>query len=83
MSDISKFTDEQLRNELQSRGYYTKNLWSLNDVQVALDSLNQKKKSDIELEPETMFNILDEVISSDYVKSHVGGEIADYVENSI
>jgi hypothetical protein len=83
MTDLAKFTDEQLRAELKSRGYYVENLWTLDDVQTALDDYNQENKTDHELEPEVMFTILEEAVSSDYVKSHINGEIGDYVENSI
>ena len=29
---LREVTDEQLRNELELRGYYTNNLWSVEDV---------------------------------------------------
>jgi hypothetical protein len=30
---MEKFTDEELRKELEKRGYYTQNLWTIKDVQ--------------------------------------------------
>jgi hypothetical protein len=82
MRILEKYTDEQLKKELESRGFYTKNLWTVHDVQIQLDDFNKSNNRKEMLSNSDKQEILDSVISSDYIKSHINGEIFQSIENN-
>lgn len=65
MSLFEKFTDGELINELEARGYVTKLLYSREDVQMQLDSLNEDREDEdlprVELDTDEMDYILESV----------------------
>lgn len=46
MNQFENFTDGELINELESRGYITGLLFCREDVQIQLDSLNEDREED-------------------------------------
>jgi len=40
MKDLKDYSDEELRKELESRGYQTNNLWHIDDVESKLIQLD-------------------------------------------
>jgi hypothetical protein len=46
MNQFENFTDGELINELESRGYITGLLFCREDVQIQLDSLNEDRKDE-------------------------------------
>lgn len=65
MSQFENFTDGELINELQSRGYVTDLLFSREDVQMRLDSLNEDREDEdlppVEMDDEEKDHILENV----------------------
>lgn len=39
---MEKFTDDQLRKELERRGYYTGNLWTVSDVKIKFECTDEE-----------------------------------------
>ncbi len=60
MKDLKDISSEDLRQELQLRGYYTKNLWHVDDV---MQNYNCTSENALE--------ILDDVMQGEYVTSMV------------
>ncbi len=70
MKDLKDISSEDLRQELQLRGYYTKNLWHVDDVMQKYDFTS-----------ENALEILDDVMQGEYVTSMVFDCIDINVEN--
>ena len=70
MKDLKDISSEDLRQELQLRGYYTKNLWHVDDVMQNYDFTS-----------ENALEILDDVMQGEYVTSMVFDCIDINVEN--
>lgn len=66
MSLFENFTDGELINELESRGYVTNLLFSREDVQMQLDSLNEDREND-DLPPVEM-----DTDEKDYILESIG-----------
>jgi|TARA_B100001094_G_C17921586_1_gene666187 hypothetical protein len=60
MKDLKDISSEDLRQELQLRGYYTNNLWHVDDV---MKNYNCTSENALE--------ILDDVMQGEYVTSMV------------
>ena len=70
MKDLKDISSEDLRQELQLRGYYTNNLWHVDDV---MKNYNCTSENALE--------ILDDVMQGEYVTSMVFDCIDINVEN--
>lgn len=70
MKDLKDISSEDLRQELQLRGYYTNNLWHVDDV---MQNYNCTSENALE--------ILDDVMQGEYVTSMVFDCIDINVEN--
>ena len=61
MKNLSEISRDELREELQRRGYYTKILWHTDDVRM----------KDINITEQQALMILDEVFSGEYITSEI------------
>jgi hypothetical protein len=72
MSQFENFTDGELINELEARGYVTNLLFSREDVQIQLDSFNEDRKDEgkepIELDDDDKDYILETINFDWYIE---------------
>ena len=87
MSLFEKFTDGELINELESRGYVTNLLFSRDDVQMQLDSLNEDReeegKEPIELDDDDKDYILESIGFDWYIErmnETIFEKVSDYFD---
>lgn len=84
MSLFDKFTDGELINELESRGYVTNLLFSRDDVQMHLDSINEDRENDdlppVEMDNDEKDHIL-ESIEFDWHIQQINESIFDKVHD--
>lgn len=66
METLQNFTDEQLKQELERRGYFTRNLWHLNDARKALSDAGKESRSDDEC-----MELLESAITNSSVMEHI------------
>jgi hypothetical protein len=53
---MNELTDQQLRDELTRRGYYTGNLWSIADVQVHFEATDEQAQ-----------DVLDDTLTGEWI----------------
>jgi hypothetical protein len=87
MSQFENFTDGELINELESRGYVTNLLFSREDVQMQLDSLNEDReeegKEPIELDDDDKDYILETINLDWYIErmnETIFEKVSDYFD---
>lgn len=82
MSQFENFTDGELINELESRGYVTELLFNREDVQMHLDSVNEDRENDdlppVEMDDDEKDYIL-ESIEFDWYIQQINESIFDKV----
>jgi len=71
MKDLKEVSSENLRQELELRGWYTQNLWHVDDVMQNYDCTS-----------EDAMRVLDFVLTSDHVTEEVFRDIDDQAEYS-
>jgi hypothetical protein len=71
MKDLKEVSSEDLRQELELRGWYTQNLWHVDDVMQNYDCTS-----------EDAMRVLDFVLTSDHVTEEVFRDIDDQAEYS-
>ena len=64
---MKDLTTQELKDELTSRGYYTENLWHIDDVQDKFKDVSDDDAQDI----------LDEVLTSDWITEKIQEGIYD------
>ena len=69
MKDLKDISSEDLRQELQLRGYYTKNLWHVDDVMQFHDCTS-----------EYAMRLLDFVLTSEHITDEVFRDIDALIE---
>jgi hypothetical protein len=87
-ADLSNLGTQDLIQELQNRGYDTQLLFSREDVQDQLDSINENREglgledTKIELSEQNMDDILDDVLGSsmliEMISEKISNKIYDY-----
>ena len=67
---MKNLTDQQLKNELQERGYHTRTLWNVEDV-----------KNRFECSDKQALSVLDYVFSSEYIMDEIDRCIEEAAED--
>lgn len=69
---MKDLTTEQLKDELTRRGYYTKNLWHIDDVNINWSATNEQAQV-----------VLDRVMQSEWLISNVFEMINDECDSMV
>lgn len=77
--DLSSVTVEQLKKELESRGYQTSNLWQIEDIDQGLENLNEDREHKVEITDKQKMEIMVDIMSSDGVMESINVAISDYL----
>ena len=68
---MKDLTTQELKNELTSRGYYTENLWHIDDVQVRYEATDNEAQ-----------DVLDEVLQGEWIIGQIFESIDDYAKGN-
>ena len=68
---MKDLTTEQLKDELTRRGYYTRNLWHIDDVQVRYEATDNEAQ-----------DVLDEVLQGEWIIGQIFESIDDCAEEN-
>jgi hypothetical protein len=84
--DLNKVTDRELIQELESRGYTTDLLFSIEDVKLQLDSYNgdNENENDVTLDEDDMSDIIDSLtfdVTIGNVNDQIYEKITEFFEN--
>ena len=63
---MKDLTTQELKDELTRRGYYTNNLWHIDDVQVRYEATDNEAQ-----------DVLDEVLQGEWIIGQIFGSIDD------
>ncbi len=76
-----QMTDYQLIQELDKRGYAVLNLWSVQDVQDAIDSYNMENGTDYGMIDEIKRTILSQVFNNNDYFERINNDIQERVSD--
>lgn len=76
---MENLTTDQLLQELNRRGISTKTIWSLNDVQYAIDTYNNENNTKFSLTDADKMTVLDSALGCEYI----WGQIFDSIESNV
>lgn len=82
--DLSKIESKDLINELSSRGYFTDLLYSIHDVDMQLDNINESREgldNQIVLTKEQKIEVINECFNLDYYSEQMNSDIEDLILN--
>ena len=81
--DLSKLTNRELLDELQSRGYYTDLLYCVDDVDMQLDYMNEERDEDkqLTLTHEQKLEVLDNSFYLDWYCEKMNTDIQNQILN--
>lgn len=71
---MKQFTDEQLKKELENRGYFTRNLWTEEDVIHKLQEANLPIPN-----KENLQNILEKSLTNDSTMEQIWFSIEEFI----
>ncbi len=80
LQDIST---EDLQSELERRGYFTYNMWQLDDVQMKIDEFNEANKTTIEFNDDEKMDILIDAFGNDATYAQIWESIEAEIEAKI
>lgn len=76
---LIEYSDKELQEELERRGYCTSSLWCDEDVQSCIDDYNEEHSTSYEIEMSAKMQILNEIFGTEGDKSSLNEEINDKV----
>ncbi len=76
-----QMTDYQLIQELDKRGYAVLNLWSVQDVQDAIDSYNMENGAEYNMPDEVKRTILSQVFNNNDYFERINNDIQERVSD--
>jgi hypothetical protein len=79
--DLSNIESKDLINELNTRGYFTDLLYSVFDVDLQLDTINEDREEKIILSQEQKIEVLKESFSLDYYTEQMNNDIEERILN--
>ena len=81
--DLSKLTNSDLIDELQSRGYYTNLLYCVDDVNMQLEYMNEDRADDeqITLTEEQKLEVLDISFNADWYCERMNIDLQNEISN--
>ncbi len=68
---MKDLTTQELKNELTSRGYYTENLWHIDDVKIRFEATDDQAQ-----------DVLDEVLQGEWIIGQIFESIDDYAKGN-
>lgn len=77
--DFSGASTEDLKIELEKRGYFTENLWSVYDIGEHLESYNQENGTTKNLSQEQCMKILSNALTNEYTMEQIHLTIKDQI----
>lgn len=77
--ELSGVSTEDLKKELERRGYFTQNLWSVYDVGQHLENYNQENGTTKNLNQEQCIKILGNVLTNEYIVGQIHLTIKDQI----
>lgn len=79
--DLSNIESKDLINELETRGYFTDLLYSIYDVDLQLDAINEDREEKIILSQEQKIEILKQSFSLDFYSEQMNNDIEEQILN--
>lgn len=79
--DLSNIESKDLINELETRGYFTDLLYSIYDVDLQLDAINEDREEKIVLSQEQKIEILKQSFSLDFYSEQMNNDIEEQILN--
>ena len=81
--DLSNIESKDLIHELYERGYYTDLLYSIQDVDMQLENINEDRDEDnqIVLSEEQKKEVLDESFNLDWYCEHMNNDLEELILN--
>ncbi|MFA6087465.1 hypothetical protein [Mucilaginibacter sp.] len=71
MKTLKEFTTEELKTELEARGYHTANLWQIGDVEAKLEEYNEDNGTTISISEEDKMEVLVRAFNNDATYSQI------------
>jgi hypothetical protein len=75
---VSLISTNDLKHELKIRGYYTDNLWQIDDVRSAIESINEEREENLhipEMSADEMQDVLNSVLNGDPIMTEINETI--------
>ena len=82
--DLSNIETKDLINELGGRGYFMNLLYSIHDVEMQLDSINESREglgNEIKLSKEQKIEIINECFDIDFYSEQMNNDIEEIILN--
>ena len=81
--NLKDISTEDLQSELEARGYFTNNMWQLDDVQMKIDEFNETNQTNIELNDDEKMDILIGAFGNDATYAQIWESIEAEIEAKI